>query len=65
MNRSDIARRKVGTVSAALMAKRRFMSASSASSVSAAVTVFGSRAMPQRGQLPGPFWTTSGCIGQV
>ena len=28
-------------------------------------SVIGSSAMPQIGQLPGPSWTTSGCIGQV
>ena len=29
------------------------------------VAITGSRAMPQRGQLPGPIWRTCGCMGQV
>jgi len=29
------------------------------------VISFGSSAIPQIGQLPGPIWTISGCIGQV
>ena len=48
-----------------LVQKRRVMSRSSGFSSVAAVTVFGSSAMPQMGHAPGPSRTISGCIGQV
>jgi hypothetical protein len=54
-----------GTVRTRLTQNRRFMSASSGFCSSSAETVLGSRAIPQIGQLPGWFRTTSGCIGQV
>src|SRR5271157_6025565 len=54
-----------GAVSARLTQKRRVMSRSSGFSSPAAVTVRGSRAMPQIGQEPGSERTISGCIGQV
>ena len=53
-----------GAVSARLIQKRRVMSRSSGFA-SSTVTVRGSSAMPQIGQLPGPARTISGCIGQV
>src|ERR1019366_103434 len=53
-----------GAVSARLIQNRRVMSRSSGLS-SATVTVRGSSAMPQIGQLPGSARTISGCIGQV
>src|SRR5260370_12756656 len=55
---------KSGAVSVRLIQNRRVMSRRSGLS-SSAVTVRGSRAMPQIGQLPGPARTISGCIGQV
>ena len=54
-----------GAVSATLIQKRRVISRSSGFSPSCAVTVRGSSAMPQIGQLPGPGRTISGCMGQV
>src|SRR5882757_8681328 len=54
-----------GTVRAALTQNRRLISRSSGFSSSPRVTVRGSSAMPQMGQLPGPGRTISGCIGQV
>ncbi len=54
-----------GAVSTKLIQNRRVMSRSSGSSSSSAVTVSGSRAMPQIGQLPGRSLMTCGCIGQV
>ena len=54
-----------GAVSATLTQKRRVMSRSSGFSSSCAVTVRGSSAMPQMGQLPGSERMISGCIGQV
>ena len=62
---SIIARMNRGAVSARLIQKRRVMSRSSGFSSPVAVTVRGSRAMPQIGQLPGLGRTISGCIGQV
>ena len=62
---SAIAITSSGAVSARLIQKRRVMSRSSGLSSSCAVTVRGSSAMPQIGQLPGPGRTISGCIGQV
>ena len=44
---------------------RRVMSASSGLGPLSAVTVTGSRAIPQIGQVPGPGRRISGCIGQV
>ena len=54
-----------GTVSAPPIHSRRVMSASSSFGPWSSVTSSGSSAMPQIGQLPGPTWRTSGCIGQV
>ena len=62
---SAIAIASNGTVSPALSQKRRVISRNSGFSSSAAVTVRGSSAIPQIGQLPGPGRTISGCIGQV
>ena len=45
--------------------KRRVMSRSSGFSSCTAVTVRGSRAMPQMGHDPGSGRTISGCMGQV
>src|SRR5208282_4809793 len=53
-----------GAVSSKLIQKRRVMSRSSGLS-SSTVTMRGSRAMPQIGQLPCSARTTSGCMGQV
>jgi hypothetical protein len=63
--RSDIASASSGTVSATPIQNRRVMSRSSGLTGSSAVTVRGSRAMPQMGQLPGSLRTISGCIGQT
>src|SRR5262245_57024282 len=60
-----IARMSSGAVSTAEIQKRRFMSVSSGFSTSSAVTVRGSRAMPQIGQAPGPSRTICGCMGHV
>src|SRR5579864_7695403 len=54
-----------GAVSMTLIKKRRVMSRSSGFSSAEAVTVRGSRAMPQIGQEPGSERTILGCIGQV
>ncbi len=54
-----------GAVSARLTQKRRAMSRNSGFSSVAAVTVRGSRAMPQMGHEPGAGRTISGCMGQV
>ena len=56
-----------GAVRTAAVQKRRDMSRSSGVSCSAPsrVTVRGSSAMPQIGQLPGRSRTISGCMGQV
>lgn len=64
---SAIASKKSGTVSAVEPTKRRCMSTSSAffDAVGAAVTTFGSSAIPQIGHVPGPFCTICGCIGHV
>ena len=53
-----------GAVRARLIQKRRVMRRSSGLS-SSTVTVRGSSAMPQIGQLPGSERTISGCMGQV
>src|ERR1700722_3062180 len=60
-----ISSKNTGTVSARPIQKRRIMSASSALASGSALTVRGSSAMPQVGELPGPLWRISGCIGQV
>jgi hypothetical protein len=60
-----IARRSSGAVSAAEIQKRRFMSVSSGFSISSAVTVRGSSAIPQIGHAPGASRRICGCIGQV
>src|SRR5580692_2364601 len=54
-----------GAVKARLTQKRRDMSRSSGFSWADAVTVRGSRAIPQIGQAPGAGRTISGCMGQV
>lgn len=54
-----------GTVSARPTRKRSRMDCSSGSGGSSASTVRGSSAMPHLGQLPGPFFTTSGCMGHT
>ena len=55
-----------GTVSAAPTTKRRRKSTSSGFGPSwTSGTPFGSSAMPQIGQVPGPTCSISGCIGQV
>src|SRR5687768_17183 len=64
-NISAIARMKTGIVSGSESQNRRFMSTYSGSGASSSVISFGSSAMPQIGQLPGPIWTISGCMGQV
>src|SRR4051794_40217550 len=65
-NMPDLPSSSSGRESAALTQKRRRMSRSSGfSSSPPAVTVRGSRAMPQIGQLPGRSRTICGCIGQV
>ena len=62
---SPIASARTGTVRARLTQKRRVMSTSSWFGPSSAVTSSGSSAMPHLGQLPGPTWRTSGCMGHV
>ena len=59
-----LARRTI-TLNTAAIQKRRVMSVSSGFGPSSCVTVSGSSAMPHFGQEPGPFWRTSGCMGQV
>jgi hypothetical protein len=54
-----------GTVNTVLIQNLRVMSRSSGFSSSARVTVRGSSAIPQIGQVPGADLTISGCIGQV
>src|SRR5260221_11610238 len=61
----DSMRIRSGAVSIAAVWNRRHMSTSSGFSTASAVTVTGSSAMPQMGQLPGPGRMTWGCIGQV
>ena len=56
---------RTGTASTSPIQNRRVMSASSGLGPLSAVTVSGSSAMPQIGQLPGPTCRISGCIGQV
>ena len=54
-----------GTASAPPIHRRRVMSASSSFGPCSSETSAGSSAMPQIGQLPGPTWRISGCMGQV
>ena len=61
-----MASRKSGAVSARHIQNRRVMSSSSGFDSSASRDISrGSSAMPQMGHVPGPIWTTSGCIGHV
>jgi len=61
-----ISRARSGAVSTTPIQKRRVMSTSSALGPSSSATGSrGSSAMPHLGQLPGPTWRTSGCIGHV
>ena len=60
-----MARNNTGSVRTRHTRNRRDMSISSGFGSSSAVTVRGSSAMPQSGQLPGSSRTTSGCMGQV
>ncbi len=60
-----IARSTSGTAKAAASQSRRVMSASSGLGAAVALASFGSSAMPQIGQLPGPICSISGSIGQV
>src|SRR5579885_1743158 len=60
-----ISRTTTGTVSASPIQNRCVMSMSSALGPLSSLTPAGSSAMPQIGQLPGPSWRISGCIGQV
>src|SRR5712692_5585446 len=62
---SDIARKKIGAVSAKQIQNRRVMSISSGFASSSRVTVLGSSAIPQIGQEPGSWRTISGCMGQT
>jgi len=63
--KSVIVTSKMGTVSAAQTQNRLVMSRSSGFFSSAALTVRGSRAMPQIGHGPGSSRTICGCMGQV
>ena len=56
---------RIGTASAAATHRRRVMPKSSSFGPSSRLASAGSSAMPQIGQLPGPTWRISGCIGQV
>ena len=60
-----ISRITIGMVKAVATQKRRVMSASSGLGPVSAVTVTGSRAIPQIGHGPGPGRRISGCIGHV
>ena len=60
-----IAKTTTGMDSATPTQKRRVMSRSSSDGPVSAVTMTGSRAMPQIGHAPGPGCRISGCIGQV
>jgi hypothetical protein len=57
--------RVTSTVSGSVHRKRRRKSASSGFSPSSSSGSTGSSAMPHFGQVPGPIWRISGCIGQV
>ena len=60
-----ISRTSTGRVNTNPAQNRRDMSANSWFGAASAVISTGSSAMPQIGQLPGPTWRISGCIGQV
>ena len=60
-----ISSRTTGIVNATPIQNRRVMSSSSALGPVSAVTMTGSRAIPQIGHAPGPGWRICGCIGQV
>ena len=63
---SAMARPRSGSVRIPLIQNRRVMSTSSTLGPSSSIDgASGSSAMPHFGQNPGPFWRTSGCIGQV
>ena len=62
---SDMASSKRGTVRRRLIQNRRVMSTSSGLASSSRLTVRGSSAIPQRGQVPGSARTISGCMGQT
>src|SRR5579862_3305493 len=64
-NIDAIATSNSGRVRATATQKRRVMSRNSGFSSAAAVTVRGSRAMPQMGHEPGVGRMISGCMGQV
>ena len=61
----NIARSSTTTLSGRVHQKRRLKSRSSGFSSSSRLGISGSSAMPQIGQVPGPCWRISGCIGQV
>ena len=61
----NMARAKTMIVAGKDTQKRRVKSASSGVSSSSSEGIIGSSAMPHLGQVPGPSWTISGCIGQV
>src|SRR5918994_5907220 len=62
---SDIARKSRGMDNATPIQNLRVISTSSGLASSSKVTVLGSSAMPQIGQLPGSERTISGCMGQT
>jgi hypothetical protein len=53
------------TVSGSVHQKRRRKSTSSGLSSSSRPGITGSSVIPHFGQVPGPIWRISGCIGQV
>src|SRR5690349_427667 len=61
----DIPSITTGTVRTRQTQNRRFIEASSGLGSSVAITVRGSKAIPQLGQEPGPVRTISGCIGHT
>src|SRR3979490_2283337 len=63
--KSDMATSRIGIVSAVQIQNRLVMSTSSRFFSSSAVTVLGSRAIPQIGHEPGLSRTIWGCIGHV
>jgi hypothetical protein len=60
-----IPRTNTTSVSGNVHQKRRRKSTSSGFSPSSIDGISGSSAMPHFGQVPGPAWRTSGCIGHV
>ncbi len=60
-----IASKNTGSASTRPIQNRRDMSVSSWFGAASALTVSGSRAMPQIGQLPAPCCRICGCMGQV